>query len=575
MEEKDCMHFKDYRSGQLTNGIERAAHRALLYSTGLDAEDLKKPMVAVVNSFTEMVPGHIHLRELADFVKQGIIEAGGIPREFNTIAICDGICQGHKGMSYPLPSREIIADSIEYMIEAHQFDAMVMLPGCDKIVPGMLMAAMRLNIPTILVPGGPMLPGRYKEMDVLTLTDMRELIGRTQTGKMTVEDLIEAEKCALPGYGTCSMLGTANTMSCLAEVLGMSLPGCGLAHAVSAKKRRIAKQSGKRVVEMIGEGLTPRKIMTRECLRNGIAASMAMGASTNSTLHLPAIAHEAGISITLRDFDEISRQVPYLCNIKPSGKYPLSVLDEAGGIPAVLKAIEPKLDTGVLTVTGHTLGENLAGVPLVENDVIYPLSAPKNEEGGLAILHGNLAPDGAVVKKSGVKPSMYYFEGRARVFHSMEEASAAVSGDQIQKGDILVITYEGPKGGPGMREMHMTTSLIVGRGMDESCALITDGRFSGSTRGPCIGHVSPEAAAGGPIAAVEEGDKIIIDIPGRTLTFCVPEEEIRRRLAKVKHIRKDRTPALDRYSALVTSADQGAVLKTPEELARERAEKSQ
>ncbi len=575
MEEKDCMHFKDYRSGQLTNGIERAAHRALLYSTGLDTEDLKKPMVAVVNSFTEMVPGHIHLRELADFVKQGIIEAGGIPREFNTIAICDGICQGHKGMSYPLPSREIIADSIEYMIEAHQFDAMVMLPGCDKIVPGMLMAAMRLNIPTILVPGGPMLPGRYKEMDVLTLTDMRELIGRTQTGKMTVEDLMEAEKCALPGYGTCSMLGTANTMSCLAEVLGMSLPGCGLAHAVSAKKRRIAKQSGKRVVEMIGEGLTPRKIMTRECLRNGIAASMAMGASTNSTLHLPAIAHEAGISITLRDFDEISRQVPYLCNIKPSGKYPLSVLDEAGGIPAVLKAIEPKLDTGVLTVTGHTLGENLAGVPLVENDVIYPLSAPKNEEGGLAILHGNLAPDGAVVKKSGVKPSMYYFEGRARVFHSMEEASAAVSGDQIQKGDILVITYEGPKGGPGMREMHMTTSLIVGRGMDESCALITDGRFSGSTRGPCIGHVSPEAAAGGPIAAVAEGDKIIIDIPGRTLTLCVPEEEIRRRLAKVKHIRKNRTPALDRYSALVTSADQGAVLKTPEELARERAEKSQ
>ena len=575
MEEKDCMHFKDYRSGQLTNGIERAAHRALLYSTGLDTEDLKKPMVAVVNSFTEMVPGHIHLRELADFVKQGIIEAGGIPREFNTIAICDGICQGHKGMSYPLPSREIIADSIEYMIEAHQFDAMVMLPGCDKIVPGMLMAAMRLNIPTILVPGGPMLPGRYKEMDVLTLTDMRELIGRTQTGKMTVEDLMEAEKCALPGYGTCSMLGTANTMSCLAEVLGMSLPGCGLAHAVSAKKRRIAKQSGKRVVEMIGEGLTPRKIMTRECLRNGIAASMAMGASTNSTLHLPAIAHEAGISITLRDFDEISRQVPYLCNIKPSGKYPLSVLDEAGGIPAVLKAIEPKLDTGVLTVTGHTLGENLAGVPLVENDVIYPLSAPKNEEGGLAILHGNLAPDGAVVKKSGVKPSMYYFEGRARVFHSMEEASAAVSGDQIQKGDILVITFVGPKGGPGMREMHMSTSLIVGRGMDESCALITDGRFSGSTRGPCIGHVSPEAAAGGPIAAVAEGDKIIIDIPGRTLTLCVPEEEIRRRLAKVKHIRKNRTPALDRYSALVTSADQGAVLKTPEELARERAEKSQ
>ena len=565
MKQEQDMHFKDLRSGQLTNGIERAAHRALLYSTGLDTEDLKKPMVAVVNSFTEMVPGHIHLREIADFVKMGIAEAGGVAREFSTIAICDGICQGHKGMSYPLPSREIIADSIEYMVEAHQFDAMVMLPGCDKIVPGMLMAAMRLNIPTILVPGGPMLPGRYKDLAPLTLTDMRELIGRTQTGKMTLDDLMEAEKSALPGYGTCAMLGTANTMGCLAEVLGMTLPGCGLAHAISARKRRIAKQSGRRIVEMIAEDLTPRKIMTRECLRNGIAASMALGASTNSTLHLPAIAHEAGISITLDDFDEISRKVPYICNIKPSGKHPLCDLDEAGGIPAVLKAIESKLDTTQLTVTGKTLGENLKDVELVENDVIFPLSAPKNPEGGLAILHGNLAPKGAVVKKSGVKPSMYYFEGRARVFHSMEEASAAVSGDQIKKGDILVITYEGPKGGPGMREMHMTTSLIVGRGMDEICALVTDGRFSGSTRGPCIGHVSPEAAAGGPIAAVEEGDKIIIDIPNRILTLCVPDEEIQRRLADVKHIRKDRTPALNRYAALVTSADQGAVLKTPEE----------
>ena len=565
MKQEQDMHFKDLRSGQLTNGIERAAHRALLYSTGLDTEDLKKPMVAVVNSFTEMVPGHIHLREIADFVKMGIAEAGGVAREFSTIAICDGICQGHKGMSYPLPSREIIADSIEYMVEAHQFDAMVMLPGCDKIVPGMLMAAMRLNIPTILVPGGPMLPGRSKDLAPLTLTDMRELIGRTQTGKMTLDDLMEAEKSALPGYGTCAMLGTANTMGCLAEVLGMTLPGCGLAHAISARKRRIAKQSGRRIVEMIAEDLTPRKIMTRECLRNGIAASMALGASTNSTLHLPAIAHEAGISITLDDFDEISRKVPYICNIKPSGKHPLCDLDEAGGIPAVLKAIESKLDTTQLTVTGKTLGENLKDVELVENDVIFPLSAPKNPEGGLAILHGNLAPKGAVVKKSGVKPSMYYCEGRARVFHSMEEASAAVSGDQIKKGDILVITYEGPKGGPGMREMHMTTSLIVGRGMDEICALVTDGRFSGSTRGPCIGHVSPEAAAGGPIAAVEEGDKIIIDIPNRILTLCVPDEEIQRRLADVKHIRKDRTPALNRYAALVTSADQGAVLKTPEE----------
>ena len=558
------MHFKDLRSGTLTNGIERAAHRALLYSTGLDTEDLKKPMIAVVNSFTEMVPGHMHLRGLADYVKQGIYEAGGIPREFNTIAVCDGICQGHKGMKYSLMSREIIADSIECMIKAHQFDAMVMMPGCDKIVPGMLMAAMRLNIPAIFVPGGPMMPGKYKDM-TLTLTDMRELIGKTQTGKMTVDELMEAEQCALPGLGTCSMLGTANTMSCFTEILGMALPGCGLAHAVGAKKARIAKQSGKRIVEMIKEDLTPRKIMTREALRNAIAVGMAMGASTNSTLHVPAIAHEADLDVTLADFDELSRKVPYICNIKPSGAHPLLDLEECGGIPAVMKAIESKLDTSVLTVTGKTVGENLADVELVENDVVFPLSAPKKDDGGLAILHGNLAPDGAVIKKSGVKESMYNFEGRARVFHSMEDACAAVSGDRIKQGDILVITYEGPKGGPGMREMHMVTSLIVGRGMDEMCALITDGRFSGSSRGPCIGHVSPEAAAGGPIGAVREGDKIVIDIPNRTLTLCVPDEEIQRRLKEVKHPIKERTSALDRYSALVTSADKGTVLKRPSE----------
>ncbi len=561
----ESMHYKDCRSGELVNGIERSAHRALLYSTGLDEEDLKKPLIAVVNSYTEMVPGHYHLRELVEFVKLGVAEAGGVAREFSTIAICDGICQGHKGMRYPLPSREIIADSMEYMIEAHQFDGMVLMPGCDKIVPGMLMAAMRLNIPAIVLPGGPMMPGKHKGKE-LTLTDMRELIGQTQTGKLSEEELLQIEKEALPGVGTCAMLGTANTMSCLAEVIGMSLPGCGLAHAVSAKKRRLAKQSGRRIVEMVKEDLTPRKIMTREALRNGIAASMAMGASTNSTLHIPAIAHEAGIELGFDDFDEISRKVPYLCNIKPSGQYPLLALEEAGGIPAVMKAIESKLDLDQMTVTGKTVGENLKDVPLVENDLIFPLSAPKREEGGLAILHGNIAPKGAVVKVSGVKPSMHYFEGRARVFHSMEEASYAVSNDQIKYGDILVITYEGPKGGPGMREMHMTTSLIVGRGMDESCALITDGRFSGSTRGPCIGYISPEAAAGGPIAAVEEGDKIIINIPDRTLTLCVPDEEIQRRLSQVKHIHKEATPALRRYAALVTSADQGAVLKTPDEL---------
>lgn len=562
-DEKDLMHYKDWRSGKLTNGIERAAHRALLYSTGLEERDLHKPMIAIVNSFTEMVPGHFHLRELAQAVAQGVWEAGGVPREFSTIAICDGICQGHKGMSYPLPSRELIADSIEYMIEAHQFDAMVLMPGCDKIVPGMLMGAMRCNIPAIVVPGGPMMPGSSKDYPMLTLTDMRELIGKTQTGNMTVEDLMAAEQTALPGVGTCSMLGTANTMSCLAEVLGMSIPGCGLAHAVSAKKRRIAKQSGYRVVEMLKEGLTPRKIMTREAIRNGIIVSMAMGASTNSTLHLPAIAHEAGIDISLNDFDELSRKVPYLCNIKPSGAHSLFDLEQSGGIPAVMKAVEPLLDGAAMTCTGKTVSENLKAVAAVENDVIFSLKEPKKPEGGLAILRGSLAPDGAVVKQAGVKPSMHYFEGRAKVFTSMEDACEAVSGDQIQQGDVLVIRYEGPKGGPGMREMHMVTSLIVGRGMDEMCALVTDGRFSGSTRGPCIGHVSPEAAAGGPIAIVQDGDPILIDIPGRRLELQVPQEEIDRRLAEWKPIRKERTPALNRYSALVTSADQGAVLKAP------------
>lgn len=512
-------HYKDLRSGQLTNGIERAAHRALLYSTGLEEQDLRKPLVAIVNSFTEMVPGHEHLRGLAQDAAKGVWEAGGVPREFNTIAICDGICQGHIGMRYPLPSRDLIADSIEYMVEAHQFDAMILMPGCDKIVPGMLIAAMRCNIPAIVISAGPMMPGRGAGRDMLTLTDMRELIGQAQTGKITIAQLAEAEKTALPGAGTCSMLGTANTMGCLAEVIGMSLPGCGLAHAAESKKRRIAKESGRRVVEMIKENLHPRDIVTREALCNGIMASMAMGASTNSTLHLPAIAHEAGI----------------------------------------------RLNLDVKTCTGRTLGEELKQVDLVENDVIFPLAAPKKQDGGLAVLHGNLAPNGAVVKKSGVKPSMYYFKGRARVFHSMEEACEAVSGDKIQQGDILVITYEVPKGGPGMREMHMVTSLIVGRGMDEMCALITDGRFSGSTRGPCIGHISPEAAAGGPIAAVQEGDEIIIDIENRSLTLLVPDEEIKRRLSNVAHVRKPATPALRRYAAAVTSADQGAVLKTPEE----------
>lgn len=548
------------RSDELSVGVERAAHRALLYSTGMLEEDFKKPMVAVVNSWNEIVPGHAHLRDISEAVKQGVLEAGGIPKEFNTIAVCDGMCQGHVGMRYPLPSREVIADSIEIMVESHRFDAMVMIPGCDKITPGMIMAALRINIPTILVTAGPMMTGHYKNISVITTADIRECAGKVQVGEISRDELSKMERAAMPTLGTCSMMGTANTISCLAEVLGLTLPGCATAMAVSAEKKRLAKRSGIRVMELYRENLTPRKIVTRQALEDAIAASMAMGGSTNSVLHLMAFAHEAGIRLELNDFDRISRKVPYICNIKPSGQYALADLNEAGGIPALLKTIEPLLAPEHLTVTGKQLKENIQEVVPPENDVIYPLKAPKRPEGGIAVLYGNLAPDGAVVKQAGVKPSMHVFKGRARVFSSMEEAADAISGDRIRAGDVIVIRYEGPKGGPGMREMHMVTSLLVGRGMDESCALITDGRFSGSTRGPCIGHISPEAAAGGPIAIVEDGDEISIDIPGRRLELLVPEAEIRKRLEQVTLMQKPRPGVLGKYAQLVTSADKGAVL---------------
>jgi len=551
------------RSSQLSCGIERAAHRALLHATGMERRDFDKPLVAIVNSWTDIVPGHMHLREMAAHVRQGIAEAGGVAKEFDTIAICDGLCQGHKGMSYPLPSREIIADSIELMVEAHQFDAMVMLPGCDKTVPAHIMAALRINIPTVIVTAGPMEAGSYKEHKYITLSDMREFIGRAQTGKLSLDELAAIEEVALPGPGTCSMLATANTMGCLTEVLGLSLPGCAATLAVQAAKWAIARASGRQVIELLRQGLKPRDIVGEAALHNAIAADMALGGSTNSVLHLMAIAKEAGINLDLDAFDRISRLVPHICNLKPSGKFPVNLLADHGGIPAVLKAIQRFLKLEQLTVTGKTVGENLAGVPEVVDELIYSVDAPLRKEGGIAILRGNLAPDGAVVKQSAVKPSMHRFEGTARVFHSMEEATDAVVNDRIHPGDVIVICYEGPKGGPGMREMHMTTSLLVGRGMDESVALVTDGRFSGSTRGPCIGHVSPEAAMNGPIAAVRDGDRIAIDIPNRKLELKVPDEEIKRRLATVRHPQKVQGGALARYAELVTSADKGAVLRAP------------
>ncbi|MGN0203869.1 MAG: dihydroxy-acid dehydratase [Coprococcus sp.] len=549
-----------YRSSTLTNGLARTGQRALLYATGMDEEDMKKPFVAVIGSFSEMVPGHVHLRELAEYVKQGVIEAGGVPRQSETIAICDGLCQGHKGMCYPLASRDLIADSIEMVVEAHHFDAMVLLPGCDKIIPGMLMAAARLDIPAVIVPGGPMMPGNVGGNPLFCSSELREYPGRVETGKCTVEQMKEAEKAALPTVGSCAHLGTANSMCMLSEVLGMALPGAGTAPAVSNKRKRIAKASGRAVMQMLKEGLTPRKILTRETLLNGVVGAMATGSSTNLVLHLMAIAHEAEVDLRLEDFDRISREVPFVCNLQPSGKYPIVSLDANGGIQSVMKTVESRLHTESMTVTGKTVKELMEVAEAHPNDVLKTMEAPQKPEGGIAVLYGNLAPDGAVIKQSGVKESMYYFKGKARVFHSMEEADAAISGDTIEKGTVIVIQYEGPKGGPGMREMLSTTALIMGRGMDEDCALITDGRFSGATHGPCVGHISPEAAAGGPIAFVQDGDVIEIDIHNRTLKIEVSDEEFERRKQGWSPLVKERKPALAKYASLVGSAAEGAII---------------
>ena len=562
MSDKEELRYKDERSGILVNGVGRSGNRALLYSMGLEEDDFRKPMIGIANSFSELVPGHIHLRELARDVSDGILEGGGIPREFDTIALCDGLCQGHCGMRYSLPSREIIADSVEAVVEGNQLDGVVLIASCDKIVPGMMMAAARLSIPAIVVTGGPMIAGKCNGRTNICLSNLREFVGEYQVGKMTYDELRKMEMASLPTVGSCSMFGTANTMSALAEVLGLTLPFMGTCPAVASEKRRLARASGKRIVKMVKEGLSTDKILTKEAFLNGIKAVMALGASTNSVLHLMAISHEAHADITLDDFDRISRQVPYLCNLRPSGAYAVDVLHDNGGIPAVLKAIQDKIDDSQITVTGHSIKEVLEAQPLVENDVIYPRSAPKNKQGGIAILHGNLAPDGAVVKASGVKPSMHQFTGKARVFNSMEDSITAIENGEIHAGEVIVLRYEGPKGGPGMREMFLVTALLVGRGMDESTALITDGRFSGSTRGPCIGHISPEAAAGGPIGLIEDGAIIHIDVPNRSLTVDLSDEELAARRKHFTPVVKATSPLLKKYSALVSSADKGAILHT-------------
>lgn len=520
------------RSEEVKRRPERSPHRSLLKALGLsDREIDEKPFIAVVNSWNEIVPGHVHLDRLAKAVKEGIWKAGGVPFEFNTIGICDGIAMGHEGMKYSLPSREIIADSIELMIEAHRFDGMVLIPSCDKIVPGHLMAAARLNIPAIVVTGGPMLPGYFRGREV-DLIDVFEGVGMYRSGKISLEDLVELENEACPGCGTCAGMFTANTMACVTEALGMSLPGCATAHAVSAKKLRIARRSGELIVELVKRGIKPSDIMTREAFENAIRVDMALGGSTNTVLHIPAIARELGIELELEIFDEISRDTPHLCDMRPGGPYRLIDLDRAGGVPAVMKRLWDKLHLDALTVTMRTVGENIRNAVIRDEKVIRPLDNPVHPEGGIAVLKGSLAPEGAVVKQTAVQEDMMVFEGEARVFDSEEEAFRAIVNGEVEDGNVIVIRYVGPIGGPGMPEMLAPTSAVVGMGL--RVALVTDGRFSGGTRGPCVGHVSPEAALGGPIALVHDGDIIRIDIPRRRLDLMVDEEELQDRRRRWK-----------------------------------------
>jgi len=550
------------RSRDLHESLERTAHRALLHCIGVPHAEMGKPLVAIVNSWTDVVPGHTHLRAVGELVKQGVREAGGTPLEFDTIAVCDGLAQGHIGMSYSLPSREAIADTVEIMLEGHRFDAAVMISSCDKIEPGHLLAALRVNIPTVMLTGGPMQGGTYQEHTDITLSTMREFAGQVKVGKLSREELTEIEKAALPGPGSCSMMGTANTMACLLEALGMSPTGCATMLAVDPLRPALAREAGRMVIECLRQNLTPRRIVTRQAIENAMAVDMALGGSTNSVLHLLAIAHEAGIPLELDEFDLVARRVPHLCNVKPSGKYAVGRLDEAGGIPALMQELAPVLHLDALTVTGRTLRENIAGAAVANREMIRPLSDPLHAEGGLAILRGSLAPEGAVVKQSGLRfRNMLAHRGPARVFEGMEDAVKAFMGDVVKPGDVVVVRYEGPKGGPGMREMHQITSVMVGMGLDEHCGLVTDGRFSGSTRGPCIGHISPEAAEGGPLALVRDGDLIEYDIPNRRLDLLVPAEELARRRAAWQAPKRELKGILARYARLAESASKGAILR--------------
>ena len=537
----------------------RAPQRSLLKALGLRDQDLEKPFIAVVNSYSEIVPGHVHLRALAEAVKQGIANAGGQPFEVNTIAICDGIAMGCEGMKYSLPSRDLIADSVELVVEAHRFDGMVLICSCDKIVPGMLMAAARLNIPSIVVTGGPMMPGDYRGTKI-TLSKIFEAVGEFAKGTIALEELKRIEECVCPGPGSCSGMFTANTMACLVEAMGMGLPGVGTAPAVSAERLRIARRSGELVVEMVRKGPKPRDIMTYKAFLNAIAVDVALGGSTNTALHLPAIAREAGVDLTLDEFDRVSRAVPQLCTISPNGPHTVYDFYLAGGVMALMSEIKDFLYSDALTVTGKTVGELIKDFKVENREVIRGISDPVMREGGLAVLKGSLAPRGSIVKIAAVPKSMWRFRGVAKVFNSEEDAVEAIVRGKIEEGDAVVIRYEGPKGGPGMREMLTPTSLIVGMGLWEKVALITDGRFSGATRGLAVGHVSPEAAEGGPIAKVVDGDIITIDLEMRRIDveFVAPEEE---RAKKTIPPSKPIKGYLARYVKMVGSVDKGAILE--------------
>ncbi|MGE5809640.1 MAG: dihydroxy-acid dehydratase [Nitrospirota bacterium] len=548
------------RSDRIKKGLERAAHRSLLFATGITRRELEKPMIGVATSWNDLIPGHIGMRDLERFIEKGVHTGGGWPLFFGVPGICDGIAMGHMGMHYSLASRELIADIVESVAMAHAFDGMVLLTNCDKITPGMLMAAARIDIPTIVVTAGPMHSGNYRGNRV-NLISAFEAVGKVRKGEMSETDLAELEVCACPGPGSCQGMYTANTMACVTESLGMSLPGCATALAVSGEKRRIAFESGKRIVGMVRENLTPRKIMTKNAFENAIRIDMALGGSTNTTLHIPAIAYEAGIELSMDTFDKISRTTPHVCNMLPGGHHYLEDLDAAGGIPGVLSRFKGKLK-GSPTVSGKSIVTLAKAGHVGNEDVIRTLDKAYHKEGGIAVLSGNLAPNGSVVKQTAVSDKMMKFEGVAVVFDSEEESMKAILDGKIKAGHVVVIRYEGPKGGPGMREMLSPTSAISGMGLGESVVLLTDGRFSGGTRGPCIGHISPEAAEGGPIAIVRNGDRIVLDIPNRKLDIKLSKAEIKKRLAKWKPREpKIKSGWLARYAAVVTSANTGAIVK--------------